>query len=72
MLRSLLRQPREVHWPAPTHGLLATVAARQVNEEDMMFGLWRKRCTSEITRASLSLIQVALPSQAPVSDQNFK
>jgi transformation/transcription domain-associated protein len=28
-----------------------------VNEEDMMFGLWRKRCTTEVTRAALSLVQ---------------
>jgi transformation/transcription domain-associated protein len=28
-----------------------------VNEEDMMLGLWRKRCASDLTRVSLALVQ---------------
>ncbi|KAL6746236.1 hypothetical protein V8C86DRAFT_2445362, partial [Haematococcus lacustris] len=30
---------------------------KRVSEEDMMYGLWRRRCTTEITRAALSLVQ---------------
>ncbi len=29
----------------------------QVSEEDMLYGLWRKRCQSEVTRTSLWLLQ---------------
>lgn len=29
----------------------------QVNEEDMLAGLWRKRCRSELTAAAMWLLQ---------------
>eukprot|EP00983_Pelagomonas_calceolata_P123928 1161053-Pelagomonas_calceolata.AAC.2 len=33
------------------------MCASQLNEDDMLCGLWRRRCNSEVTKSALSFIQ---------------
>jgi hypothetical protein len=36
----------------------------QVGEEDMMAGLWRRRCCRQETRTALSLLQLGMAERA--------
>jgi hypothetical protein len=47
-------------------------APSQVGEEDMMCGLWRRRCSKDSTRVALSLLQLGLleRAQALLADLN--